>query len=179
MIFSPSFAKYTFAIKTRDKYSSFLYQIRKLFSLKEADNCWYFHQPISVLGKRNDGLYNYALSGKLVSIDNINDTIVLECSSGNKYKLHIKINEFEDKGWVIIQAGISTKAEKPKDFPFTFYIPDISKSFEHDPYYEDNQLYVAVWTEKRELSEIYKQIKNSPSEPVNKIETPIRPLLRY
>lgn len=172
-------ARYESSMKLRDKYVSALFNARKTFGYDEADFCWYFKSPISPLRKNDDGTYNYAVVGKLVEIDEVNSTITLECSNKKRYKLFTSISKTNEIDWLKINVGVNTKAEKPRENPMLFYKPDINMSFEKDPYFEENQLYMAIWKDDRELTEINKSIKNKNNVFVNTVDNFILSLLRY
>lgn len=179
LLFSPFTAKYRAVIRIRDRYVYLLYNIRTHFGLHEADYCWYFKQPINTLRSNGDGTYNYALIGKLVAIDPENNTITLGCSNGKNYKLSVKVTKTGVEDWVTIDAGVNTKALKPRANPFMFYVPDITKSGEKDTYFTDGQLYMAIWRDGRSLAEIYKSIKENSKEVVNSGGDAVDLILRY
>ena len=179
LTFSPYMARYESSMKIRGKYVSALFNIRKTLGYGEADFCWYFKNPVSPLRKNDDGTYNYAMVGKIIEVDDMESSITLECSNNKKYKLYTSISNTNDVDWIKIDVGVNTKAEKPRENPITFFKPDINLSFEKDPYFEKNQLYMAIWKDSRELTEINKSIKNKDKSYVNEFDNYILSLLRY
>ena len=179
LIFSPYTAKFKTAMKLRDKYVSTIFNIRKILGYNEADFCWYFRNPVSPLRKNDDGTYNYALVGKIVGISDVDNTITLECSNKREYKLYTKISKTNDPNWLKIDIGVNTKAEKPRENPLLFFEPNLDLSFKKDPYFKKDQLYMAIWKDGRELTEINKSIKNSDNVFVNTFDNFVISLLRY
>lgn len=179
LIFSPYMTRYNLSLKLRDTYVTTLFNIRKVFGQNEADFCWYFQSPISPLRKNVDGTYNYAIVGKIVEIDEEIGTITLECSNNKRYKLFTAISKTNEPGWLKIDVGVNTKAERPKENPIMFFKPGINLSAEKDPYFKKDQLYMAIWKDNRELTEINESIKNKDGAAVNMFDNLILSLLRY
>ncbi len=179
LIFSTYAAGLKPAISLRDRYVSVVFNIRKAIGYHEADFCWYFRNPISPLRKNDDGTYNYALMGKLVAIDANSSTISLLCSDDKTYSLFLPLEKTEFDGWVTTKVGVNTKSPKPKGSPFMFNTQDIKASVDFDRYFKEDQLYMAIWVDKRSPHEINRQAKSNPKKTINTAENFVVSLLRY
>ncbi len=183
LIFSPSTANIQEIISLRHKYIETLFNIRQKFGFGRTDNCWYLKQPIQTLRTSPDPKYKYvySLSGKIVEINEENDTVTIECSSGNQYvvgTIVTKADWYAESGWVVIEQGRNMEIENPREHPFYFFANDLTRSSEKDMYYTEGQVYDFVWSEDRELSEIYKYMRGNPNRPVNLGDSIVIGLLR-